>query len=103
MSLTGLPAMQVETFVPTRNAGDLSDPHAAYGLLGVLISNMLNLAIYAGAIAALIFFFIGAFQWGTAGSGDGATKGRQTMIYATIGLVMLALVYVVIVVYNSIF
>ena len=38
---------------------------------------------------------------GTAGGGDGAAKGRLTMIYAAVGLLLLGFVYVVILIYNQ--
>src|SRR5688572_28247793 len=93
---------QSEEFKVNRDPGALANPAEAYGLLGGLISNLLTLALFAGGMAALVFFIIGAIQWGSAASGDGAAKGRRTMIYAGAGLVMLGLVYVLILLYNSI-
>jgi hypothetical protein len=79
----------------------LKDPTCAYNSLGTLIGLLLNLALLAGAIIAVFFMIIGAYQWITAGSGDGAKKGRGTIIYAAIGLIGLALVYVFMLLYNN--
>ena len=88
-------------FAIDNDPGALADPHEAYTLLGPLISNLLALALFLGGLAALAFLIMGAIQWGTAGSGEGAAKGKSTMLYAAIGLIMLGLVYVVILIYNS--
>ena len=82
--------------------GDLTNPTSAYGLLGDLISMLFTLIIFAGALAALVYFIIGAIKWGSAGSGEGAAEGRKTMLYAAIGLIMLGLVYIFMLLYNSI-
>lgn len=80
----------------------LADPQQAYGLLGSLISMLLRLAIMGAAIVAFIYLILGAFQWGTAASGEGAAKGRKTILYAVAGLIMSSLVYVFIFVFNQI-
>jgi len=97
---------QSEVLQPgTNEAGDvttpLANPNDAYGLLGNLVSTVINIIIFGGAVTAFIFFIIGAIQWGTAGGGDGAAKGRLTMIYAAVGLLLLGFVYVVILIYNQ--
>lgn len=97
---SGLQVQANENFI-NRDPGPLDNPSEAYGLLGPLISNLLGLALFAGALVAFVFFILGAIKWGTAGSGDGAEQGRKTMLYAGIGLVMLGLVYVVIIIYNA--
>jgi hypothetical protein len=74
----------------------------AYGAIGKAISVLLNLTILSGALVAFVFFVRGAIQWGTARAGDGAAKGRTTMLYAAIGLILLACVYVFILFYNNI-
>lgn len=81
---------------------ELANPNESYLLLGKLISTLITLILIAGALTAFIFFIIGAIQWGTAGSGDGAAKGRATMLYAAVGMVVLALVYVLILLFNNI-
>ncbi len=81
---------------------DLANPNSAYGLLGNLISTLIYIIIIGGALTAFVFFIIGAIQWGTAGSGDGAANGRKTMIYAAAGLVTVALVYVFMIFFNNI-
>ncbi len=93
--------LKIQGFDPTADSGGLDDPSTAYNLLSVLFSNMIELALIAGAITAFIYIIIGAFQWGTAAAGDGKAKARQTILYAVAGLIMLSLVYVFISIYNG--
>lgn len=81
---------------------DLSTPWKAYDALGNLISVLLTLFIIASALMAFGFFIFGAIQWGMAKGGDGAAKARSTMIYAAVGLILVACVYVFMLFYNSI-
>ena len=81
---------------------DLANPNSAYGLLGNLIGTLIYIIMIGGAVAAFVFFIVGAIQWGTAGSGDGAANGRKTMLYAAFGMVLIALVYVFMIIFNNI-
>lgn len=92
-----------EEFDPRRGEdGALTDPVEAYGLLGNLFSTLFTLLLFAGALTSFAFLVIGAIQWGTASSGDGAEKGRKTITYAIGGLIMMAAVYIFMLLYNSI-
>ena len=43
---------------------DLANPNSAYGLLGDLISTLIYIIMIGGAVAAFVFFIVGAIQWG---------------------------------------
>lgn len=78
-----------QTAVDSDLPGATSDaPSTAFG---VLISQILNIALIAGVIAVLLFLILGAFEWLTAGGDAGkVTKAREKMTNAVIGLVVLA-------------
>jgi hypothetical protein len=92
----------ISSFDPNRGAGKLNDPTQAFTLIGPLFETIITVAMFAGAITALIFIIIGAVQYITAGDGQGAAKARSTITYAAVGLIMLAMTYVFILFYNSV-
>ncbi len=70
---------------------------------GVILGNLLAIIMIAGALFVLIMLVIGAFQWITAGGEKDATsKARDRITNALIGLVILALAFVIARVISSI-
>lgn len=74
----------VDKHLPGATPGD---PSAAFGLL---LGQVLNIALIAGTIAVFFFLLLGGIEWITAG-GDSAkiTKAREKITNAIIGLVVL--------------
>lgn len=79
-------------------AGDLAVTQPSYGFsgtFGALVSQLINIALIVGAIAALIFILYGGFMYLTAGDeADKAEGGRRSITNGVIGLVILASAYV---------
>jgi len=79
--------------------GDLF-PHG--GLSGSLstqdfIANIIQLLLLFAGIIAVVFIIIGGYQYITsAGNAETAEKGRNTMVNAIIGIVVIILSYVII-------
>lgn len=66
------------------------------GLTGVLTSMLSIFLLVAGIVAFLIFLYAG-FQYLTAGGDSGATgKAKTAMVNAIIGIIIIALSYVVV-------
>lgn len=67
-----------------------------------LLVRIIELGLYIGAMLAVVFIIVGGYQYVTsAGSEDAAKKGRRTLVYAVIGLVIIILAYVIVqTVYN---
>jgi hypothetical protein len=95
-------AVASPTLNPTLQPQYVGNPILAYDRIGPLVSTVLFIVLFAGIITALIFLLVGAVQYGTAGDGPGAQKGRQTMTYAVVGIILLALVFVFMTIYNNI-
>lgn len=58
---------------------------------------VINWALYLAAIIAVIFIIIGGFMYITsAGDQTKATKGRQTLVNALIGLTLVVLAYIIV-------
>jgi amino acid transporter len=56
-----------------------------------LVKNFVNIIVLLIAIVAIIFIILGAFQFFTAGGNpDAASKAKQQIIYAVIGLFIAA-------------
>jgi len=74
----------------------ISDPEYGFiGTFGDLISQLINIALIIGAIAALVFILYGGFAYLTAG--DDSTKaegGRAAITNGVIGLIILASAFV---------
>ena len=67
-----------------------------FSSIGQAISTLITFAIFLGAIIAFIFIVIGAFRYVSAGEDAGGTKAARTIITnAVVGLILLALVYVI--------
>ncbi len=81
----------------------LSDPVQAKGYIGDVIGMVLNLVLIAGALGAFVMLIYGAYQYILAQGDPGkAAQGRKAMIYAVAGLIIMAMVYVFILIYNNI-
>lgn len=65
-------------------------------VLGIVISNTLRIVLIAAVILVLVYLIIGAFQWITSGGDKEAVgKARGRITAALIGLVILALAFVI--------
>jgi hypothetical protein len=59
-----------------------------------LVINSINLLLYAAGVAAVIVIIIGAIRMATSeGDPAGSTKGRNSVLYALVGLVLAAAAY----------
>ena len=77
-------------FLPSTNPQDytLAD-------VGVLIHNIIVIAVTAAGILATIYIIVGAFQYLTAfGDESKAEEGKKTITWAIIGLVLIILAQV---------
>lgn len=71
--------------------GGISKPEAGFSDFGDLITRGLNLIFIIAALAVLIYLFIGAFTYLTAGdSEDNVAKARKQITNAIVGLIILA-------------
>jgi hypothetical protein len=62
-----------------------------------LIATAIRLLLYFAGIIAVLFLIIGGYYYLTArGNEEQATKGRQTLIYALLGLSIVILSYVIV-------
>jgi type IV secretory pathway VirB2 component (pilin) len=86
-------ATLIFTSIPLQAAGGINNPlstDSPQELVGLIIKAILGLT---GTIA-LIYFIIGGFMWMTAaGNMDKIKKGRDTLIWATLGLVIIFSAY----------
>lgn len=65
----------------------------ATGLIAIIVKYML----YFAGIIAVVFVIIGGYYYITArGNEEQATKGRQTLVYALIGVAIVILSYVIV-------
>jgi len=62
-----------------------------------LIATVIRLLLYFAGIIAVLFLIIGGYYYLTArGNEEQATKGRQTLVYALLGLAIVILSYVIV-------
>ncbi|MDD5731423.1 MAG: hypothetical protein PHU42_00790 [Patescibacteria group bacterium] len=81
---------------PGCTSGSIDTKELAVGNLNTYISDALGFAIWAAGLLSVVFIIIGGFQYITAGaSKDGATKAKNTLTYAIIGLVIVLLALVI--------
>jgi hypothetical protein len=67
---------------------------AAAGNLEKLISNILGALTVVGGLLFIVYFVLGAFAWLTAGSdASKVQKGRDKMVFAAMGLIVLVMSY----------
>jgi hypothetical protein len=64
--------------------------------IGQAMSTIISFVIFLGALIAFVFLVIGAFRYVSAGDDAAGTKAARTIITnAVVGLILLALVYVI--------
>ena len=62
-----------------------------------LIARVVNILLYFGGIIAVVFIIIGGYQYITStGSEEAAGKGRKTLTYAIIGLLVIIFSYAIV-------
>jgi hypothetical protein len=67
-----------------------------FGNLSQALNTIVAVVFFGGALAAFVFIVIGAFRYLTSGDSDAGTKAARVMITnAVVGLILLALVYVI--------
>ncbi len=72
-----------------------STPAPLTGLEGIF-SNVISLAIGFAGIAFFVMFLVGGFQYLTAGGNPQQAEGaKKTLTYAILGLVFIALAYLI--------
>src|SRR5690606_23337097 len=64
--------------------------------LSQAVNTIISVIFFGAALAAFVFIVIGAFQYVTAGDDAAKTeKSRKTITNAVVGLILVALVYVI--------
>ena len=71
---------------PLGSDENMRDPNY---VIGKIINSVLGVV---GTIA-LVMFIYGGFLWMTSGGGDGVKKGKETIVWATFGLVIIFMAY----------
>lgn len=67
-----------------------------FNTLSQALNTIVAVVFFGGALAAFVFIVIGAFRYLTSGESDAGTKAARTMITnAVVGLILIALVYVI--------
>lgn len=62
--------------------------------IGLIISNLLTIILVVGLIAVLFMFALGAFEWITSGGDkDAVARARGRILNAIVGLIILALAF----------
>ena len=70
--------------------------------IGTLLSNVLTIIFVLAAILVLFMLVVGAFQWITSGGDkEGVGKARDRITHALIGLVILAIAFLIVQVVGS--
>jgi len=82
----------------TKNASaDCSDISTATNKANTALQNGINLASLVGGILAVIFVIVGGYRYITSGgASDKVTNAKNTILYALIGLVIIALAQVLV-------
>ena len=74
--------------------GDIKIP--TFKCLEVVFSNILFVAVSLAALALFVMLFVGGFKFLTSGGDPKATtSAKQTITYAIIGIVLMALAYLI--------
>ena len=81
----------------TGGAGDKSSCTKASGDLGKLVAKIINIvSVIVGAVA-VVMIIVGGFRYVTSGGKDESVKGaKNTILYALIGLVIVALAQIIV-------
>ncbi len=67
-----------------------------------LIATIIRLMLYFAGMVAVVFVIVGGYYYLTArGNEEQATKGRQTLVYALLGLSIVILSYVIVTVLTN--
>ena len=62
-----------------------------------LVASLITLALQLGFMIAVVFVIIGGYMYVTsAGNEEGAARGRRTIVYALIGIVIMIMSYVLV-------
>jgi hypothetical protein len=83
--------------VPKNPFGNSSNSLVGQTTATGLIALVIRLLLYFAGIIAVLFLIIGGYYYLTSrGNEEQATKGRQTLIYALLGLAIVILSYVIV-------
>jgi len=86
----GCPVTGTQTVTPTRS-----------GVVGIII-NVAQWLTFIGVGLSVLFMVWGGIRYITAGDGDGAEKGKKTLINAVIGLVVSIVAFTIVSVISNI-
>lgn len=65
--------------------------------LSEVVPNVITILLSVSGVIAVLFIIIGGFQYMTSsGNPEAAKKGRQTLTYAIVGLVIIVLSYIIV-------
>ncbi len=83
--------------VPKNPFGNSTNSLAAQTTATGLIGTIIKIMLYFAGIIAVLFLVIGGYYYLTSrGNEEQATKGRQTLVYALLGLAIVILSYVIV-------
>lgn len=88
-------ATEIENGGPTKLSNPLgtdknmADPNY---VIGKIINSVLGVV---GTIALAMFIY-GGFRWMTSGGGDGVKAGKETIVWATFGLIVIFMAYAIV-------
>lgn len=90
-------AQNLGTFQPPTTAysqGSATSEQAAFRNFESLFSNIIGFLTALGAIAFVLFFVVGAFEWITSGGEKGKLEhARNRMMYGAIGMIIIVAAY----------
>ncbi len=95
IALAGTAGLSQDTTIGQQNSGVVTlNPAVNVGSPQQFIGRIINSALGIVGSLALLMFIYGGFVWLTsAGSSDKVTKGKNILVWATIGLVVIFMSY----------
>lgn len=81
----------------TGSGGNGCDPAASESTVKTLIANIINIFSWVAGIVSVIMIILGGFKYITSGGDSaGITSAKNTILYAIVGLVIVALAQVIV-------
>lgn len=82
--------------LPDGSSVDLSKNFGNFGTLGDAVGTLISWILMIAGLAAFLYILWGAFNYVTAGDDSGKTeKARKTITNAVVGLILVALTFVI--------
>ncbi len=78
------------------SVSDIKQINPYQGDLFSLLDHFINIFLGVAGIVAFVYFLYAGFQYLTAGTGDGAENAKKTILNAIIGIIIIALAWVLV-------